>query len=176
MIHALNGSTATGIYDVRPLPSSIALATAFLSQPDIVSGKKVADVGCGLGLAGVAAALSGAKHVVFLDREPLALECALLNAQLYGIQREQCSIGDGIRFPFLPDQFMDTLVRSDNPHLREVQITAQIFDWSVEIAKQEDFDLVLMCDVLYESFSVEVRCSVVFCDPMKHRASKNFGS
>jgi len=146
-------------YWTCPWPSSIALATTFLSQPDTACGKKVADVGCGLGLAGIAAALSGAKHVVFLDREPLALECALLNAQLYGIQREQCSIGDGIRFPSLPDKFRNVLVRHDTSHLDEVQVTAQIFDWSAEITENEDFDLVLMCDVLYESFSVEVGCS-----------------
>lgn len=41
-------------------PSSIALAACILSRPELVRGKKVADIGCGLGLAGLAAAMAGA--------------------------------------------------------------------------------------------------------------------
>ncbi|GFH16959.1 uncharacterized protein HaLaN_13485 [Haematococcus lacustris] len=46
-----------------------------------VRGKRVADLGSGLGVAGIAAALAGAREVVMLDREPLALQCGLLSAQ-----------------------------------------------------------------------------------------------
>lgn len=58
-------STPAGIEDadpywVRAWPSSIALASLILARPELVAGKKVADVGCGLGLAGLAAALAGA--------------------------------------------------------------------------------------------------------------------
>jgi len=62
-------------YWSRPWPSAVALATVISRRPDLVEGKRVLDLGCGLGVAGLAAALGGAKEVVMADREPLALQC-----------------------------------------------------------------------------------------------------
>ncbi|DBA88783.1 TPA: hypothetical protein ACH3X1_004199 [Trebouxia sp. C0004] len=76
-------------YWCRPWPSAIALAQLILQQPELVKGKRVCDIGCGLGLAGIAAALSGAKEVVMLDREPIALQCSLLSAQACGVMSVQ---------------------------------------------------------------------------------------
>ena len=46
-------------YWCRLWPSAIALAQLILQQPELVRGKRVCDIGCGLGLAGIAAALAG---------------------------------------------------------------------------------------------------------------------
>ena len=46
-------------YWARPWPAALALAQLVLQQPHLVKGKRVCDFGCGLGLAGIAAALSG---------------------------------------------------------------------------------------------------------------------
>ncbi|KAG2488612.1 hypothetical protein HYH03_012929 [Edaphochlamys debaryana] len=72
-------------YWARAWPSAIALAATLLRRPELVRGKVVADLGAGLGLAGLAAALAGAREVVLLDREPLALQCALLSAAASGL-------------------------------------------------------------------------------------------
>ena len=64
-------------YWSRPWPSAVALATVIARRPDLVKGKRVLDLGCGLGVAGLAAALGGAKEVVMADREPLALQCGM---------------------------------------------------------------------------------------------------
>lgn len=40
-------------------PSAIALATEILSHPQLVRGLRVCDLGAGLGVAGIAAALAG---------------------------------------------------------------------------------------------------------------------
>lgn len=83
--HYLVHTCFAGIMDADPYwcrtwPSAVALASELLARPELVRGKRVADLGCGLGLAGIAAACAGAAEVVLLDREPLALQCALLSA------------------------------------------------------------------------------------------------
>jgi 16S rRNA G966 N2-methylase RsmD len=70
-------------------PSAISLAQQLLQRPELVAGKKVADLGAGLGVAGIAAALAGAAEVVLLDREPLALQCALLSGAASRLQSVQ---------------------------------------------------------------------------------------
>ena len=81
-------------------------------------GKRVCEVGCGLGIAGIAAAIAGkigslslpidqlcnpldqstggagASQVVLTDREPLALECALRTAKASGLASVACTHGD----------------------------------------------------------------------------------
>jgi hypothetical protein len=44
-------------------PSAVALASALLAQPQLVAGCRVCDVGAGLGLGGLGAALAGAAEV-----------------------------------------------------------------------------------------------------------------
>lgn len=67
-------------YWCRLWPSAIALAEEIFARPQLVAGRRVCDLGAGLGLAGLAAAMAGAREVVLYDREPAALRCALLTA------------------------------------------------------------------------------------------------
>ena len=46
-------------YWARPWPSAVALAALLLQRPELVAGKRVAELGAGLGLAGIAAAMAG---------------------------------------------------------------------------------------------------------------------
>ena len=46
-------------YWARPWPSAAALAEKIIAQPHLVSGCRVCDLGAGLGIAGIAAALAG---------------------------------------------------------------------------------------------------------------------
>ncbi len=57
-----------------------ALCLEWLDQ-NPPSEKTVIDFGCGSGILGIAAVLLGAKHVLFTDIDPQALEATLLNAQ-----------------------------------------------------------------------------------------------
>ena len=150
-------------------PSSIAMAQELLQNPELVAGKKVADLGCGLGLGGVAAALAGASEVVFLDREPLALQCSLLNSLLAALPTEldtdtlaaaKALVANGQAPPHLLEGLStgesnrttaDTLEATSTCRVR-----AEVFDWSQPLSSLlHYFDVVLACDVLYEAFSVE---------------------
>jgi predicted nicotinamide N-methyase len=57
-----------------------ALARYILDNPDIVRGKRVLDIGAGSGLVGIAAARSGAAHVLAADIDAHAIAAIKLNA------------------------------------------------------------------------------------------------
>lgn len=50
-------------------PSSIALAEEFYRRPSLVKGRHIVDIGAGVGLAGMSAAMNGARSVTLLDKE-----------------------------------------------------------------------------------------------------------
>ena len=47
-------------YWSRPWPSAAALAAELLRRPELVAGRRAVEVGAGLGVASIAAALAGA--------------------------------------------------------------------------------------------------------------------
>jgi predicted nicotinamide N-methyase len=71
-------------------PSGTALAQAVAARP--LAGRRVLELGCGLGLVGVTAALAGAD-VLVVDRSPEAIAFAALNAERNGVtlQRAVCA-------------------------------------------------------------------------------------
>lgn len=64
-------------------PSSLALARVVLREPWRVRGLRTIELGCGLGLAGLAAAAAGAR-VLATDYDPDAVAFARLNALANG--------------------------------------------------------------------------------------------
>jgi predicted nicotinamide N-methyase len=44
-------------------PSAVSLASILLEEPELVAGARVCDLGAGLGLGGIGAALAGAREV-----------------------------------------------------------------------------------------------------------------
>lgn len=60
-------------------PASVFLAQFVANCPSFVKGKHVVELGCGVGLAGIAAATAGAKSVVCTDKDPTVLELAQMN-------------------------------------------------------------------------------------------------
>lgn len=61
-------------------PAAQVMAAYFRDQPEWVRGRIVLDLGCGGGVAGIAAAKSGAKRVYANDIDPPALEMTARNA------------------------------------------------------------------------------------------------
>lgn len=62
-----------------------ALARHILLNPGLVRGRRVLDFGCGGGIVGIAAALSGASEVQAMDLDPFARAAARLNAAESGV-------------------------------------------------------------------------------------------
>lgn len=74
------------LYWVFCWASGLVLADWLLERPERVAGKRVLDFGCGSGVAGIAAALAGAREVVACDIDPDALAATRANAALNGVE------------------------------------------------------------------------------------------
>lgn len=89
-------------------PASVALARELMRGP--ARHGRALDVGCGLGLAGIAAGLKGAE-VTFADREPDALAFARFNAAHNGVSGASTVLLDWNRA--LPDGPFDLILLAD---------------------------------------------------------------
>jgi predicted nicotinamide N-methyase len=61
---AIDGDTGTAVWD-----AAILLAKFLEENADLVQGKRVLEMGCGLGLCGIACTRLGSQHVTFTDME-----------------------------------------------------------------------------------------------------------
>jgi predicted nicotinamide N-methyase len=68
-----------------PWAGGQALARLLLDRPGLVLGRSVADFATGSGLCAIAAARSGARETVALDRDPMCEAAVALNAALNGV-------------------------------------------------------------------------------------------
>jgi ETFB lysine methyltransferase len=152
-------------------PSSVALARGVAERAQgeeggDLRGKSVCDMGAGLGLAGIAAALCGAESVAFYDREPLALQCCLLSAEANGLR---VAFGNETGLRVIADEEAvedeDAVYVNDKGGQKKKTntcvVSASVFDWNAVPLDQDRFDLVLACDVLYETHAVKPVASLV---------------
>eukprot|EP00593_Proboscia_inermis_P014507 CAMPEP_0171325722 /NCGR_PEP_ID=MMETSP0816-20121228/116991_1 /TAXON_ID=420281 /ORGANISM="Proboscia inermis, Strain CCAP1064/1" /LENGTH=237 /DNA_ID=CAMNT_0011824977 /DNA_START=21 /DNA_END=734 /DNA_ORIENTATION=+ len=107
-------------------PTAVSLSTYLIEFPDLVRGKRVVELGCGLGVAGMTAACLGAQSVILTDRDGLALHCAM------------------------------STVACNQLNEGEQRIKAAIVDWTDEesLLRCGDADVVLASDVLYDEETI----------------------
>jgi predicted nicotinamide N-methyase len=65
--------------------AGLALARHVMDHPHLVAGRRVLDLASGSGLTAIAAAKSGAAHVIAADTDPLAVVALSLNADANGV-------------------------------------------------------------------------------------------
>lgn len=155
---------------------SVALAEEVLSNPALVRGKRVLDLGTGLGLAGIAAGLAGAEEVVLTDREPRALYCALCAAAANGLSvvddgddgrayaRGDAPGLDGVSLPEVLTFKAPTQNGFDAKPKTKTRVSAALLDWfdpKFSTLGAAPFDVVLACDVLYTPSAVDVIAPLV---------------
>jgi predicted nicotinamide N-methyase len=71
-------------------PAALVLARHILKHKHLVANKTVLDLGCGGGLAGIAAANAGARRIIANDIDPVALEIAKWNFIANRVSIETC--------------------------------------------------------------------------------------
>jgi predicted nicotinamide N-methyase len=79
-------------------PGGQALARHVLDHPDLARGKVVLDLGCGNGLAALAATIAGARVVIANDIDPSAIEVARINGRANGLDL-RADLGDLLSGP-----------------------------------------------------------------------------
>ncbi len=112
-------------------PSGIALADAILAEPELVRGRRVLELGCGLGTTAIAALCTGADLTVS-DYAPGALALCRHNARL-NAGREPVAVQVNWRSP--SDEFLELVC--------------------------DGFAVVLAADVLYEARDIEPLLTLV---------------
>ena len=162
-------------------PSAVAAAGELARQPALTAGKRVVELGCGLGLPGIAAALCGARSVLLTDQEPRALRLGLTSATLNALPLHASNTGRGAAIgPFASTKMLpysisagSLLEEGDGPGWPEVSeaeragvgvVGAEAFCWETgavpAAAGAETLlhagcaDVVLACDVLYSDEAV----------------------
>jgi predicted nicotinamide N-methyase len=83
-------------------PAAIVLARHILGHPELVLEKTVLDLGCGGGVAGIAAAQAGAYRVIANDIDLIALEIAKNNFAANRVCIETCAhnlVDASVRLP-----------------------------------------------------------------------------
>ena len=78
-------------YWAQVWPSAVAAGSRLLREPSMVEGKRVLELGAGLGLVSTCAALAGAQAVVATDREVDAVTFAAANAAENGVGDIVCA-------------------------------------------------------------------------------------
>lgn len=170
-------------YWSRPWPSAVALATQLLLRPALVAGRRVVEVGAGLGVAGLSASLAGAASVTLTDREELSLLCAALTAQSWGLPLDRPPAPQhAALFADVADRLYHNTSMVSTSDAAPVGMAS--LDWHALQPEQVGaYDVVLCCDVLYEPGSVAPVAEAVatllategrllLADP-PHRAAKN---
>jgi predicted nicotinamide N-methyase len=91
-------------------PAAVGLAEHLLQQPDLVRGRRVLELGCGVGLVGLAAARCGAR-LTLSDIDPEALALADENLAANGASGVDAVVIDWTNPPPLPR--FDVILGSD---------------------------------------------------------------
>lgn len=125
-------------------PAAANLAALIASTPDLVRGQRVAELGCGLGLVGLTAAKMGAATVTLVDREPLALHCAMSTASVCNLPAGPVPDGGAVAGAFYAD--------SSTPSSGVVSAT--MVGWDALVDTSLTVDVVLASEVLYDSSEV----------------------
>ncbi len=84
-VNGVELTVGRGVFDPSLHFTSAFFADYIKKSAGLATDAAVLDIGTGTGVLAIAAALSGCKHVVAVDLNPAALECARINVRKNGL-------------------------------------------------------------------------------------------
>ena len=129
-------------------PAAANLAALLSREPSLVENRRVAELGSGLGIAGLTAAKCGAATVTLIDREALALHCAMSTAVVCGLETGPVPDGSAGAAAFYAARDKKTNAREGSGGGGVV--SASMADWGALAAAGLAVDVVLASEVLYD--------------------------
>lgn len=132
-------------------PAAANLAHLLQRDGSIVRGKRVAELGAGLGVPGLTAAQCGARSVTLIDKEPYALHCAMSTAVVCGLETGPVPTGEA---------GAESAAGGANGGDAGV-VSASVADWGALAREGLTVDVVLASEVLYDEAEAAplVRCA-----------------
>eukprot|EP00930_Biecheleria_cincta_P085822 TRINITY_DN7518_c0_g2_i1.p1 TRINITY_DN7518_c0_g2~~TRINITY_DN7518_c0_g2_i1.p1 ORF type:complete len:312 (-),score=55.53 TRINITY_DN7518_c0_g2_i1:129-1064(-) len=95
-------------------PSALFLAQFLSHCSSFIQDKRVLELGSGVGLAGLSAAVHGAESVLITDKEAAAVELVERNAQANGVQDlVRWQVLDWTKESTFPDEKFDVIIGAD---------------------------------------------------------------
>ena len=132
--------------------SGLATAIWLQAEPQLVTGKVVADIGCGSGIVAIAASLAGAREVFACDIDEDALLATQINAELNGCEVKLCQhvseLPEHLDQVWMADVLYD---RSNLPLIQKVKDRAQsvfISDSRVSDVEDPEFEIIHQAEAL----------------------------
>jgi predicted nicotinamide N-methyase len=149
-------SYADGGLGWRVWPSAARLCGRLAAAPGTVAGRRVLELGSGVGLAGLLASRLGAASVVLSDALPGLLHALVRNAAAQPPSDPSCAVS--VRHFLWEDDYLDgsagaAIVDPDSllaSQLRRLATDALPAAPCLEPASERVFDLIIAADVLYD--------------------------
>jgi predicted nicotinamide N-methyase/uncharacterized protein YqgV (UPF0045/DUF77 family) len=126
-------------------PAAANLASLIAANANLVAGKRVVELGAGLGVAGLTAASVGARSVTLIDREALALHCAMSSAEVCGLQTGPVPDGSPEATAFYERKEEEGVDGGSS-----AVVSASVLDWGDVADDGLVADVVLAAEVLYD--------------------------
>mmetsp|Transcript_9492 Transcript_9492/g.13251 ORF Transcript_9492/g.13251 Transcript_9492/m.13251 type:complete len:439 (+) Transcript_9492:257-1573(+) len=145
---AANGGDLEEYFWAFVWPAATALSTEFRKRPSLIRDKLVLEIGAGLGIAGITAAMEGAKKVTLLDNKVEALRCALTTAQVNDVR-----VDPSESVPGFGAEEIETDEQNPVASPSQGSVSAQAFDWNLmhidSLNLPHKYDVIILGDVFH---------------------------
>ncbi|KJE93865.1 hypothetical protein, variant 1 [Capsaspora owczarzaki ATCC 30864] len=141
-------------------PATRCLTEWLVSQPHLIRGKRIIEIGCGTAMAGIACALAGAEYVALTDYLPAIIKNTWVNLSLNGLAVKASQPADDQQQHANPDNLYTSNPDSPYETTPPATCSSHAHGTTDEVTRLKKlchaFDLVVACECIYEESHCEL--------------------